>query len=88
MFFNEIDQTVPGKANLLPGSAPALSVGLSGSAAIKVGLVGVLRGDVDGSYAGAVAALDLDTDARYINYFKLLLAAHHELSPSQFGVYP
>ena len=88
LFFNEIDLTVPGKANLLPGSVPGLSADLSGSGAIHVGLVGVLRGDVDGSYAGAAGALDLDTDATHANYFTLLLAAHKELSPSQFGVYP
>ena len=88
LFFNEIDLTVPGKANLLPGSVPGLSADLSGSGAIHVGLVGVLRGDVDGSYAGAAGALDLDTDATHANYFTLLLAAHNELSPSQFGVYP
>ncbi len=88
LFFNEIDATVPGKANLLPGSVPALSVDLSSSSPVHVGLVGVLRGDVDGSYAGASGALDLDTDATHKDYFSLLLAAHKELSPSQFGVYP
>jgi hypothetical protein len=88
IFFNELDATVPGKANLLPGSVPSLSADLSGSGSIHVGLVGVLRGDVDGSYAGAAEAQDLDTDATHANYFTLLLAAHKELSPSQFGVYP
>ena len=88
LFFNELDTAVPGKANLLPGSVPGLSADLSGSGPIHVGLVGVLRGDVDGSYAGAAGALDLDTDATHANYFTLLLAAHKELSPSQFGVYP
>ena len=88
IFFNELDATVPGKANLLPGSVPSLSADLSGSGSIHVGLVGVLRGDVDGSYAGAAEAQDLDTDATHANYFALLLAAHKELSPSQFGVYP
>jgi hypothetical protein len=61
---------------------------LSGMGAIHVSLVGVLRGDVDGSYAGATGAQDLDTDTTHVNYFTLLLAAHKELSPSQFGVYP
>jgi hypothetical protein len=88
LFFNEIDSTLPGKANLLPGSVPALSIDLSGSSPVHVGLVGVLRGDVDGSYAGATGALDLDTDATHKDYFSLLLATHKELSPSQFGVYP
>ena len=48
----------------------------------------MLRGDVDGSFAGATGAQDLDTDTTHVNYFTLLLAAHKELSPSQFGVYP
>ena len=47
----------------------------------------MLRGDVDGSYAGATGALDLDTDAAHANYFTLLLATHKELSPAQFGIY-
>ncbi len=88
LFFNEIDATVPGKANLLPGSVPALSIDLSGASPVHAGLVGVLRGDVDGSYSGIAGDLDLDTDATHKDYFTLLLAAHKELSPSQFGVYP
>ncbi len=87
LFFNEIDQTVPGKANLLQGTVPALSVDLSGTSPVLGGLVGVLRGDVDGSYAGTTGALDLDTDAAHANYFTLLLARHKELSPAQFGIY-
>ncbi len=67
---------------------PSLTLDLTGTGSIHVGLVGVLRGDVDGSYAGAASALDLDTDISHANYFTLLLAAHKELSPSQFGVYP
>jgi hypothetical protein len=54
---------------------------------IHVGLVGVLRGDVDGICAGATGALDLDADAAHSNYFTDLLAAHKELSPAQFGIY-
>ncbi len=61
------------------------------SAHIRVELcrasLGVLRGDVDGSYAGAAGALDLDTEAVHANYFTLLLATHKELSPAQFGIY-
>ena len=47
----------------------------------------MLRGDVDGSCAGATGALDLDADAAHSNYFTDLLAAHKELSPAQFGIY-
>ncbi len=86
LFFSEADTTVPGKANLNPGAVPTLSATLTGSGPIHVGLVGVLRGDVDGSYAGAPGAQSLDTNQA--GYFSALLAAHTDLSPSQFGVYP
>jgi hypothetical protein len=86
LFFNEADTTVPGKANLSPGTPPGLSAGMSSAGAVHVGLVGVLRGDVDGSYAGAPSAQSLGfTQA---GYFTALLAAHTDLSASQFGVYP
>jgi hypothetical protein len=50
------------------------------------GLVGVLRGDVDGSYAVAPDAQSLDINQP--GYFIALIAAHTDLSASQFGVYP
>ena len=86
LFFNEVDTTVPGKANLSPGTPPALSADMSSAGPIHVGLVGVLRGDVDGSYAGAPGAQSLDLTQA--GYFTALLAAHTDLSASQFGVYP
>jgi hypothetical protein len=45
-----------------------------------------LRGDVDGSYAGATGAQSLDISQP--GYFSALIAAHSDLSASQFGVYP
>ena len=51
---------------------------------MKVGLVGYLSGDVDGSFAGAAGALDLDvTQTAYFTN----LAAASGLNLTQFGVY-
>ena len=86
LFFNEADTTVPGKANLSPGTVPALSANMSSAGAVRVGLVGVMRGDVDGSFAGAPGAQSLDLTQA--GYFTALIAAHTDLSASQFGVYP
>ncbi len=83
-FFNEVDTTVSsmlaqGKVTLSPGTAPALSIGAS---TVHLGLVGVLIGDVDGSYGGPVAAPALAP-----SYFVDLSVQDH-LNLSQFGVYP
>ena len=83
-FFNEADTTVSsmlsqGKVTLSPGTAPALSIGAS---TVHLGLVGVLIGDVDGSYGGPVAAPALAP-----SYFVNLSVQDH-LNLSQFGVYP
>ena len=84
-FANEADVLVPLKANLTPGAAPAISVAVgAGSTPLHVGLVGYLSGDVDGSFAGAAGALDLDTlQSTYFNN----LTSSQGLNPSQFGVY-
>ncbi len=92
IFFNETDPTVssmlsPGKSSLSPGAVPApIRVDLSAAGPIHVGLVGVLRGDVDGSYNPAGNLLDNGNRV----YFDDLIALHPELNlnPSQFGVYP
>ncbi len=88
-FVSELDATVPGKANLSPG-VPQTSITVntntntSGSSPVKVGLVGYLSGDVDGSFAGAAGALDLDvTQTAYFTS----LAAASGLNLTQFGVY-
>ncbi len=81
LFFNQADASVPAKANLNPGSVPALTATLAASGTTHVGLVGVLRGDVDGSYSGGgTQSLDLP-------YFQQL-AADTGLNLAQFGVYP
>ena len=86
-FVNELDTTVPAKANLSPGVPQAIiSVNTStGSSPVKVGLVGYLSGDVDGSFAGAAGALDLDITQA--SYFTALVTANSGLSLAQFGVY-
>ncbi len=82
-FVNEIDSTVPGKANLTPGVAQSsIAATLSGNSPVHVGLVGYLSGDVDGSFAGASGASALST-----SYFSTLVSAHSDLSLAQFGVY-
>ena len=73
-------QRLPG---LLP---PAINLDLTGAdATVQVGLVGYLRGDVDGSFAGASGALDLD-DAQP-GYFTDLVAEQPALNLAQFGIY-
>ena len=82
-FVNELDTTVPGKTTLSPGAAQtSITASLSASSPVKVGLVGYLTGDVDGSYAlGGSSSLTK-------TYFDTLVGAHPtELSLAQFGVY-
>ncbi len=70
--------TALGGNPLRPGQPPAIALNLTGDAAtVHVGLVGYLRGDVDGSYAGGGSAGTLPQ-----TYF-----TDHQLSLSQFGVY-
>lgn len=78
---------IKGSGVLQPGLPPAIAVGLEqGASTVQAGLVGYLRGDVDGSFGGAPGALDLDV----VNpgYFTQLLTEHPGLSLSQFGIYP
>ena len=82
LFFNEADSNVPGDANLTPGLMPALTI--DSTMPTHIGLVGVLRGDVDGSFAGT--GMPVMTDSRA--YFTDLVAAHPVLNLAQFGVYP
>ena len=67
-------------SSLTPCAVPALTATLATTGATRVGLVGVLRGDVDGSYGGGGSqSLDLA-------YFQHL-AADTGLNLTQFGVY-
>ena len=83
-FVNELDATVPSKTTLSLGVAQtSITASLSASSPVKVGLVGYLTGDVDGSFAGATGSSSLTK-----TYFDTLVAAHPtELSLAQFGVY-
>jgi hypothetical protein len=79
---------IKGNAALSPGQPPAINLNLSGAdATVHVGLVGYLRGDVDGSFAGVSGALDLDDTQP--GYFDALVAEHPELrlNLTQFGIY-
>ncbi|MBI4984221.1 MAG: hypothetical protein HZC24_02440, partial [Rhodocyclales bacterium] len=84
LFFNETN-ALPGWVATNPGSAPALTADIaSATATVRVGLVGVLRGDVDGSYSGPAGTATVEsTDAAY---FQNLMATT-ALDLSQFGIY-
>ena len=86
-FVNEIDATIPGKVGLNPGTLPAtIGADVSGTATqVHVGLVGILNGDVDGSFAGAPGSQDLDD--LQPTYFDDLTRDYGFLQLSQFGVY-
>ena len=70
---------------LSPGQPPAIAVDTTGAAStMHVGLVGYIRGDVNGSYVGLVGVSDLDlTQPDY--FLNLTLATGLDLS--QFGIY-
>ena len=73
-------------AALSPGQPPAISLDLTGAdATVHAGLVGYLRGDVDGSFAGASGAQDLDEVQP--GYFTALVADNPALNLAQFGIY-
>jgi hypothetical protein len=84
-FLNELDASVAAKATLKPGTAPStITADLSSASPVHVGLVAYLSGDVDGSYAGATGASDLDITEP--SYFVSLVANHPgALTASQFG---
>jgi len=83
-FVNDADPNIPAVANLNPG-LPATSINAelgAGGAAVHVGLVGYLSGDVDGSYRGVGGSSTLDA-----SYFTQLVTDHPGLNLSQFGIY-
>ena len=81
LFFDETDSSLAARDRLNPGNVPALETDLSGFGLHHIGLVGVLRGDVDGSFAAANPGPSLaDT------YFQDL-AATTGLNLTQFGIY-
>jgi len=77
---------IKGATALSPGQPPAINLDLTGAdASVHAGLVGYLRGDVDGSFAGAAGALDLDTTQP--EYFNTLVTYYPALNLAQFGIY-
>jgi hypothetical protein len=78
-FVNETEAT--------PTATSTASVNLNGATGpVHVGLVGYLTGDVDGSYAGASGAIDLDTSQP--SYFQTLVDnSNSTLNLAQFGIY-
>ncbi|MDP2751593.1 MAG: hypothetical protein Q8O31_03160 [Rhodocyclaceae bacterium] len=85
LFFSESD-ALTGRAGTAPGSAPVSIVADLTEAAseIPVGLVGVLRGDVDGSFAGISGVKNLDVlQPDYIQN----VVAQNGFDATQFGVY-
>ncbi|MDP2680328.1 MAG: peptidylprolyl isomerase [Rhodoferax sp.] len=82
-FVNELDATVPAKTGLNPGLAQTtFNVDLASSTPVHVGLVGYLRGDVDGSFAGVAGAPALPS-----TYFDALVLNQPQLNLNQFGIY-
>ena len=85
LFFNEADLSMPARATLNPGTVAANFSATIGGTSSHIGIVGVLRGDVDGSFSGAAGALDLDNTQP--TYF-VDLASRTGISQTQFGIYP
>jgi Putative Ig domain/Peptidase M10 serralysin C terminal/Bacterial pre-peptidase C-terminal domain len=86
LLISESDTSIPARASLQPGivAAEANIVFLQATTTAQVGLVGVLRGDVDGSFRGLPGTMDLDqSQPSYITD----LIARLGLQASQFGVY-
>jgi len=81
LFVDEADATMAARAGLNPGTVePTVSVDVT--AATNVGLVGILRGDVDGSWTGPAGSPSLD-----VAHFHELVASHAELNLGQWGIY-
>ncbi len=90
VFTNEADTSVPALASGLSGkTVPALAANVAGDATI--GLVGVLRGDVDGSWSAPQGSRDLDeTQPTYFTDLVTSLdSAHHDVgfNAAQWGIY-
>lgn len=88
VFVDEADLGMPARTGTSPGSVSA-TVGTE--AAEHVGLVGILRGDIDGSWAPPASAKDLDDiDGSYFTELAATLNANSgatPFDPAQWGVY-
>jgi hypothetical protein len=93
VFLDEGDPTVPQAAAASP-TAPGLPAAPEAALPMgdTLGLVGVLRGDVDGSWAAPTGGQDLDTlDPGYFDTLVNRLQAGPNgslFSPTQWGIYP
>ena len=87
-FVDESDPALPGRAGLNPGRLPEEPTG-PGALKGKVGLVGVLRGDIDGSWAPPQAAEQLG-DAWFSDLAGRIGERHADagVDSSRWGVYP
>ena len=87
VFVDERDTTLDTRPVLEPGTPPALQVAVDPAASqpAHLGLVAVLRGDVDGSHAGAPGAAVLE--AAHPGYLDALID-DLDVNASRFGVYP
>jgi Ca2+-binding RTX toxin-like protein len=88
VFVDEADLDMPARAGTTPGTVPtAVSIPAAG----HVGLVGILRGDVNGSWTPPAGAEDLDdAEPGYFNDLAASLNAASgtsDFNPSQWGVY-
>jgi hypothetical protein len=88
VFVDEADLGMPARAGTSPGTVPAT---VTTEAAEHVGLVGILRGDVNGSWTPPADAKDLDDiDGGYFTELAATLNAQSggsAFNPSQWGVY-
>lgn len=83
LLLDEADATMAMRDPLQPGTAPSISLPLSDTLA-RQDLVGVLRGDVDGSFAGAAGAVELD---QLQPTYLAELATDKQIDTVQFGIY-
>jgi hypothetical protein len=85
-FVDERDLTMPTRANASPGPVPE---SLTVDTTMPIGLVGILRGDVDGSRMPAAGASMLD-DAYFTELVDELTAVDPSagISLGQWGIYP
>ena len=87
-FVDEADPGMPSRAAMNPGPVPTTLSGVTPVAG-HVGLVGVLRGDVDGSWEAPAGTPQLEP-AYFTNLLGRLGAEHPSagFDASQWGVYP
>jgi hypothetical protein len=88
VFVDEADAGMPARATLNPGVVPATLAGVTPVDG-HIGLVGVLRGDVDGSWAVPAGTPRL-ADGYFTELVDRLDAQHPSagFELSQWGVYP